>query len=914
MFIPLYNIARYTGHIVVTVGLFCVLMLCGLAVTYASTKAGTVINNQASASYLDTLGVRRIATSNVVETLIRQVAAFELSLDQRKPGSAGQEVFFTHTLINTGNGVDSFNLDVGNGGADDLDLSNLQIYKDTDRDGVPDSYTPIVISDLLEPGESQNFIVSGVVPAASVEGDTGIAVIKAQSVFDSSVTQANNDTVVVTNSAVVEISKSISAHEGFSPDGPFTVSIHYRNRSSVPADNVVLIDALPTGMNYIHGSGRWSEGGGIDLTDTADSQPGVRYCAYDPSCTGLPEAETDTDNLSTNQVTAIIETVAAGQEGYITFDVSVASGLAAGVLFNTAELQYQAGGALIDRIVSNTVPFVITAGAMVVINGSNTSSADGVDEPREIFESVFGANSNLPECQLDNSDPDGDGYGLENGAQCVVPDLQAGNTVFFKNTVWNRGNTTDTFDITTVGSSFPEGTLIRLLQSDGQTQLPDSSGNAIADTGPIVPGGSYEIVLQVVLPSGVSGDNAGVPFSVTSVATSVSDPLVSNQMLNLLHNITAAMVDVTNNAELGDPLSAGIGGGPEQDAVTSVNAIPGDTVTFDLYINNTSAFPLEYNLDASIHSDFASVELPTQWQVRYALTDNTAVTGTVVIAPGEFVQVIARVTIRAEAVPAADSLYFRASNERYSIEDIKHDEVVVTLQQSLLLGIDQEGQTQAGSSYVYNHTLANTGNAEVTNISLSTTDSRASEGWSSTIYEDSDGDGTLSTSDQVISVTDLQVGETKTLFVKVYAPGTAADGVINLTEFSAAWGSDVLIVTDVTQVSSAEISVIKEQALDNGCDGVLDSAYSSSVFSVEPGDNCISYRLTAINAGSENVMNVVVADATPTFTSYVGSATCDQTNCSVAEPLPGAEGEVVASLPLLLAGDTIVVEFRVRVD
>ena len=102
MFIPLYNIARYTGHIVVTVGLFCVLMLCGLAVTYASTKAGTVINNQASASYLDTLGVRRIATSNVVETLIRQVAAFELSLDQRKPGSAGQEVFFTHTLINTG--------------------------------------------------------------------------------------------------------------------------------------------------------------------------------------------------------------------------------------------------------------------------------------------------------------------------------------------------------------------------------------------------------------------------------------------------------------------------------------------------------------------------------------------------------------------------------------------------------------------------------------------------------------------------------------------------------------------------------------------------------------------------------------------------------------------------------------------
>ena len=78
--------------------LLCVLVFCGLTAAFASTRAGTVINNQASASYRDTLGVRRIATSNVVETLIRQVAAFELSQDQRKPGSAGREVFFAHTL------------------------------------------------------------------------------------------------------------------------------------------------------------------------------------------------------------------------------------------------------------------------------------------------------------------------------------------------------------------------------------------------------------------------------------------------------------------------------------------------------------------------------------------------------------------------------------------------------------------------------------------------------------------------------------------------------------------------------------------------------------------------------------------------------------------------------------------------
>ena len=107
---------------------------------------------------------------------------------------------------------------------------------------------------------------------------------------------------------------------------------------------------------------------------------------------------------------------------------------------------------------------------------------------------------------------------------------------------------------------------------------------------------------------------------------------------------------------------------------------------------------------------------------------------------------------------------------------------------------------------------------------------------------------------------------------------------------------------------------IKEQAPDFGCDGALDGSYGVGGFAVEPGNNCVSYRLTATNAGQATAFNVDVADATPEFTEYVGAAVCSDANCSVVEPEPGGQGNVVASLPSLAAGAAMVVEFSVRVE
>src|SRR5215468_9219408 len=72
----------------------------------AQTAAGTAIGNQASATYTDSSSVSRTATSNVVTTIVQQVASLTLTANGAKTASPGSPVFYPHTLVNTGNGSD----------------------------------------------------------------------------------------------------------------------------------------------------------------------------------------------------------------------------------------------------------------------------------------------------------------------------------------------------------------------------------------------------------------------------------------------------------------------------------------------------------------------------------------------------------------------------------------------------------------------------------------------------------------------------------------------------------------------------------------------------------------------------------------------------------------------------------------
>ncbi|ASJ76597.1 DUF11 domain-containing protein [Granulosicoccus antarcticus] len=865
------------------------LLLCAAAI--AATPVGSVIRNQASATYKDSNGVEQFTTSNIVETTIQQVAGVELTQDQNKLTASGGEVSFPHVLSNTGNGADTFTLIASNLAAgDDYDFNSIEIFADIDQNGVADDAIALTESPALAAGESFHFVIVTGVPGVAGATDTAGMEVVATSSFDTGQSVSNTDSATVTAAALIDVVKSMSALGGDSPDGPFTVTLSYRNDSASSAAGVTLIDALPAGMSYVAGSGRWSVTGSLVLTDSnsADVQgsapASILYCAYEAGCTGLPEAVQDADSSSANQVTAILNEVGPGESGTLEFDVTIDSDVTAIDLVNTAEFEYDGGAGTTARVNTNSVAFAVAQAVGVVANGSDSSSVDGTDE-----------------------------------AVTVASAFQ-GSTVAFENVIWNTGNGTDSFDVIvdSGSSTFPAGTAFQLFQGDGLTPLVDSSGNGIPDTGPLAPAGSYRVVLKASLPPSALGDNGGAGYQVTKRARSTTDPSIFNDVTDSLGQILPSSVDLTNNAATGNAGALGEGAGPEASAEVSNVAIPGNTTQFILYASNIGNIDDTFDLAVSTDSTFASETLPAGWSVTFRSSDDTTdVSSTGNIAVGTSVRILADVSVPAGQAPVEQSLYFRILSPATGAVDVLHDAVSVVDASTLLLEPDSHGQLEPGGAIVYTHQLKNVGNATITGIDLSTVDSLVADGWSSAVYEDTDDDGVFTAADQLIStVAALPAGTTKVLFVKVVAPANAAYGAADTTLLTASWnsGADSVEASNVTTVDAGDIGIVKEQALDLGCDGVLDGAYTRQPFAVEPGNNCVQYRLTATNAGVEPVFNAIIQDATPAFTVYRSSATCSATVCTITEPVDGGTGLVTGEVATVEPGESVEFIFAVVIE
>jgi trimeric autotransporter adhesin len=778
----------------------------------AAPPAGTQIGNQASATFTDASNVQRTVTSNVVTAVVQQVAALTLTQPLAKTASIGGQVSYPLTLTNTGNGSDSFNLSQSNGGG--FVFGAVQLFADANGDGIADNTTAIVATPPLAAGEVYRFVAVGTVPSTASAGQTNSLVLTAASVFAGGTSASVTETTRVTANAVLNVAKTMSAVSGNAGSGPYTVTLSYTNSGNSAAAGVLLTDALPAGMNYVPGSARWSATGpSVTLTDAADGPQGSGpTIAYDFGATAA------------GQATATIDTVAPGQSGSVTFQVSIAAGLAAGPLNNTAQYAYNDGAANIGAAPTNTFTFGVRQTAALGFVGQTVASAP------------------------------------------------QGGTVSFINTLTNNGNGSDTFDIA-VGSGFPAGTVFALYKSDGVTPLLDTNGNGIPDTGPLAAGASYGVVLKVTLPASATGG----PYSVSKTATSAFDRTVNASATDTLSAIVANTVDITNNtAGAGAP---GVGPGVEASPAVTNTVLPGATTRFTLVVANGSGQGDTFNLAASTDATFATGNLPAGWTVVFRDTNGSVVTNTGIVAGGANKTIHADVTVPAgqAAVPAGQSLYFRVLSPATGAIDRLHDAVVVQTVRSLQVTPNHSGQVYPGGSVVYAHTLTNAGNVDENNggantVTLVRSDSQAA--FSSVIYLDANNSNTIDAGDVVInSAAELGVlgaGQSKRLLVKVTALPGAGIGTIDSTTLTVTTAGTVngtaapavASASDATTVISGNLVLVKQQALDANCDGVADTAFTNATVAAGavPGA-CIRYRITVTNQGVADTNAIVVSDA-----------------------------------------------------
>jgi uncharacterized repeat protein (TIGR01451 family) len=842
-------------------------LILGARPAAAQPPAGTPIGNQASASYLDASSTSRTVTSNLVTTIVQQVAGLTLTADGAALAAPGGQVVFPHVLTNDGNGPDTFPLTLVNLAGDDFDLAGLAIYPDADGNGVPDNYTAIATTGLLAAGASFRFVVAGNVPGVQLATDVAQVRISAVSAFDGAQTDFNTDVTTVTGNAVLNVTKAISVPNGASPSGPYTYTIAYTNAGNSTATSVVLSDVIPAGMTYVPGSGRWSTTGAAVLTDlgSADAQgTAPNTIVYDFGVT------------AGGTVTAVVNRVTPGSNGTLTFQVNVDAGLAPQVIGNIATFAYNDGVANVGPFPTNSAPFTVDASASLTFTGQ------------------------------------------------VVAAATQGATIAYANTLTNTGNSSDVFDVTIGASTFPAGTTFVLFRADGVTPLTDSDGNFIPDSGPLAPGASTVIVLRATLPPAATGG----PYQVQKTARSANDPGQAATATDVLTAITASTVDVTNNAPL--PGGLGAGAGPEGAAVVTLSTNPGNTVRHTLYVNNTSTVNDNYDLAASTDGSFGSLTLPAGWSVVFRDASNAILTNTGAIAAGGSTVVYADVTVPANFPAGAVSVYYQALSSVSGAGDVIHDAVDVQTVRSLQIVPNNSAQVTPGGQFVYSHLLINTGNViEGDGIGSFTAIAQANDqaGWNAALYYDANGSGVFDAGDGPF--TDLSVvgglapGASLRLFAQVFAPAGAPLGQVNTTTLTVnttnvAYVTAVpaaVFASDVTTVINGQLQLVKRQALDASCDGIADGAFD--VIDITTGaipGACLRYEIVVTNVGTSAVTNVVVSDATPANTTYSNAVPASTTQGSIVTPANGAAGTITATVGTLAPGQSATILVGIRIN
>lgn len=899
----------------------------------AAPAAGTNISNIATATYTDGSTTRTV-TSNEVKTTVTQVGSFRLVQDVTTSANQNSEVQFQHTLYNDGNGTDTFKIDLTNlKTGDDWDFKDIKVFLDADGDGKADSNTPLTLgasgTDVtVVAGGKVNLIVVATTAGAVSNATAGKLELSATSKIISADTTAtatdktktNTDTATITAGAVFAVEKKASVNEVNVKTAAQTIlyTLSYRNKGNDKGD-LIIDDTLnanlafrPTGTND------------AKLADHVVKLNGS-VLAYVKTPTGSETASYYTYDSGTKKLRFVIKNVERNTDGNITFESDVKAGTAPGTVPNTA--MYDSDG---PDPSGNIVPDVPTNNTEIKVASTNT----GVINDSETKTDKTGNDDTITVASVAQGSSVKFGSGTENTGLEVIY-------------VHNNGDTTDTFtvELDTL-SNLPVGTTVTFLQPNG-TPLTSTVGNA-KDTGPIAVGGSYQLIAVVNLPTDYSSplDKDGNPIPINAVVkiTSTQDKLKTDDITLKISEVTKNSVDLSNgkgNKDGKDDAGEATGEGQNTSyIVDKITTNPGQTVTFPIAVTNHGSSTDNYNLTTNLPSDW-KVEFFTADKDTGACTGTAPVTNTGDVQPGaaNTQKFCAKVTPPTNAPAGDQDITFTVTSVATKLSDTMKDRVVVNAVRNLTLVTGQESSVAPGGTITYEHTLTNIGNVTEGSVAgtlyLDITQDDATTGFTTTVYVDSNGDGVLDSSDAVLTaakndlgaaLAGLVQGESVKLWVKVQAPSTATNGLVDVSTIKVYAAGQISTIDpsaavsnqDRTTVTAGQIRLEKTQALDEACNGTY-TAFGTTTLAAKPGQ-CIVYQIKAINDGKAEVTNVQITDAVPAYTT--GTLPTSDTNvvfvpASTETPAPTYKlnGKQLSVTPFKLQpNQNATLQFTVEVD
>jgi len=870
------------------------------------TPAGTVIGNQATATYEDSQNNTYTSTSNLVTTTVASVFGFTITPDgteaapgQQQNATPGGIVYYPYTLTNNGNATDSFTISsvVGNATTPSLVAgvnSSKQVYLDVNGNGIVD-----VGDTLISNGGSVNnvpadgqvkLIVKYQVPSGASSGDVITVDLQGSSFGNSSITDTNNyNKTTIVNDAVISVTKTVDL-TNVDPNGDLTYTFTITNTGNQTANNVQFIDQIPSNTDFVTSS---QSGVG---TFTFSNDGGTTY-TYTPI--GITDA-------NVTHVKWNLGTLAPANTRVVSFKVRVEATAPSVVVPNSANFSYDDNDVNTPTITgtTNTVNSQINKKSAVLLTFSTSPFSS---------QTTTGTDNALTDATVQTSTP-------------------AGTYLYFKNVVKNKGNDTDVFNISVDSNSFPAGSSVSFFQltdpingANNVNPLLDTNGDSIPDTGsvlrddpntPAVDEGEFTFVTRVFVPANSSGG----PFDVVVKATSTNGgtalgtnpgqtltDTTRNRLTSVvipdvnLENIINGSASTNDNdtsvsstaTANGTTVSYPIqiqnkGGSTDTFNLTSSTTVPGATILFYPIVNLTSlanAAPAgATSVDLVNASQFTpgdtiiingqtltvgSVSVNTvtfasgQSLVNAAAAGvtvsergNTPVSDTGVINAGASKDFVAVVSVPSGVTPNTYTvtLTSTSTNDNTKFDQISNS-LVVPAFKTFTLVANRSGSAPAGGVLFYDHTLTNTGNTtETYNLS-------ASAGTHGFTYQ------VMDTSNNIITTTGpLNPGQSFNFKIKVIIPAGTPAGTVDNTVVTGQVGSNTQSNTDTTTVVSGLISLTKS-VVNKGTSGNDNNPGITG----KPGE-ILEYRIQYENIGSADALNCVITDLIPANTTYVANS------------------------------------------